>query len=87
MIDRRLLINIDWILAGLVVSVCLLGILNIYSATTPYKVIGTAYYIKQFYWMLFGMIISLIVCSIDYHIIEDLSFWFYGFLLGPLVFL
>lgn len=85
MIDRRLLINIDWILAGLVVSVCLLGILNIYSATTPYKVIGTAYYIKQFYWMLFGMIISLIVCSIDYHIIEDLSFWFYGFLLLLLV--
>jgi len=29
MIDRRLLTNIDWVLAGLVVAVCLLGILNI----------------------------------------------------------
>jgi rod shape determining protein RodA len=85
MIDRRLLINIDWVLAGLVVTVCLFGILNIYSATTPYKIIGTAYYIKQFYWMLLGIIISLFICSLDYHILEDLSYWFYGFLLLLLV--
>jgi len=85
MIDRRLLINFDWVLAGLVVAVCLLGILNIYSATTPYKVIGTAYYIKQFYWMMMGIIISLTVCCVDYHILEDLSYWFYGFLLLLLV--
>lgn len=80
MIDRRLLTNIDWVLVGLVLTVCLLGIVNIYSATTPYKIIGTAYYIKQFYWMLVGMAIALIVCSIDYHILEDLSYWFYGLL-------
>ncbi|NTW98767.1 MAG: FtsW/RodA/SpoVE family cell cycle protein, partial [Geobacteraceae bacterium] len=85
MIDRRLLTSIDWVLAGLVITVCLLGILNIYSATTPYKVIGTAYYIKQFYWMLLGMVISLIVCSLDYHILEDLSYWFYGLLVFLLV--
>lgn len=85
MIDRRLLTNFDWVLAALVVTVCLLGILNIYSATTPYKVIGTAYYIKQFYWMLLGIIISLMVCSLDYHILEDLSYWFYALLLLLLV--
>ena len=80
MIDRRLLTNIDWVLAGLVVSVCLLGVLNIYSATTPYKIVGIAYHIKQIYWMLAGAIISLFVCSHDYHILEDLSYWFYGLL-------
>src|SRR5665647_1215829 len=85
MIDRRLLTNIDWVLVGLVVTVCLFGILNIYSATTPYKIVGTAYYIKQFYWMLVGMTISLLVSSLDYHILEDLSYWFYGFLLLLLV--
>ena len=85
MIDRRLLTNIDWVLSGLVVTICLLGILNIYSATTPYKIVGTAYYIKQFYWMLLGMSISLAVCSIDYHILEDLSYWFYGLLLFLLI--
>lgn len=85
MIDRRLFTNIDWILVGLVVTACLLGIMNIYSASAPYKIIGTAYYVKQFYWMLVGMIISLAVCSLDYHILEDLSYWFYGFLLLLLI--
>lgn len=85
MIDRRLLTNFDWVLAALVVTVCLLGILNIYSATTPYKVIGTAYYIKQFYWMLLGIIIALLVCSLDYHILEDLSYWLYAILVLLLV--
>jgi rod shape determining protein RodA len=85
MIDRRLLTNFDLILAGLVIVVCLLGIMNIYSATTPYKIVGTAYYIKQIYWMVAGLTISVVVCSFDYHILEDLSYWFYGFLIILLV--
>src|SRR6185369_16901283 len=78
MIDRRLLTNIDWMLAGLVVTICLLGILNIYSATSPYKIIATPYYIKQLYWLLVGMFIALAVCMVDYHILEDFSYWLYG---------
>jgi len=85
MIDRRLLTNIDWMLAGLVVTICLLGILNIYSATAPYKILATPYYIKQFYWFLFGTIIALSVCTVDYHILEDFSYWFYGILIVLLV--
>jgi rod shape determining protein RodA len=81
MIDRRLLINIDWMLAGLVVAICLLGILNIYSATTPYKVVGAPYYIKQFNLMTLGMFVALLVCSVDYHLLEDFAYWMYGFLL------
>src|ERR1039457_2713260 len=78
MIDRRLLTNIDWMLAGLVVAICLLGILNIYSATTPYKIVSTPYYIKQFYWLLVGMFIALTACALDYHMLEDFSYWLYG---------
>jgi rod shape determining protein RodA len=85
MIDRRLLTNIDWVLAGLVVTVCLIGIMNIYSATAAYKIVGTSYYIKQLYWMLAGIIISLVVCSVDYHIYEDLSYWFYGVIILLLI--
>jgi len=81
MIDRRLLTNIDWVLAGLVITVCLLGIMNIYSATAAYKIVGTSYYIKQLYWLLVGIIISLVVCSLDYHIFEDLSYWLYGIII------
>ena len=85
MIDRRLLTNIDWVLASLVIIICMLGILNIYSATTPYKIIGTSYVIKQFYWMLVGMFVALVACTVDYHILEDFSYWFYGFLVLLLV--
>src|SRR5512140_1548305 len=85
MIDRRLLTNIDWMLVGLVVAICVLGILNIYSATTPYKIVGAPYYIKQINWMLFGMFIALVACSIDYHILEDLSYWLYGILILLLI--
>jgi rod shape determining protein RodA len=85
MIDRRLLTNIDWMLVGLVVAVCLLGILNIYSATTSYKIVATPYYIKQFYWMLVGMVIALAVCTVDYHIFEDFSYWLYGFVIILLI--
>lgn len=85
MIDRRLLTNFDWVLAGLVVIVCLLGIMNIYSATNSYKIVGAAYYTKQFYWMLTGITISLLVCSVDYHLLEDLSYWLYGFIVLLLV--
>jgi rod shape determining protein RodA len=85
MIDRRLLTNIDWMLVCLVVTISLLGILNIYSATAPYKIIATPYYIKQFYWLLVGMTIALSVCMLDYHILEDFSYWFYALLILLLV--
>ncbi|MBL0226688.1 MAG: rod shape-determining protein RodA [Geobacteraceae bacterium] len=85
MIDRRLLTNIDWMLAGMVIVVCLLGILNIYSATTTYKIVATPYYIKQLYWLLAGMVIALAVCTLDYHILEDFSYWLYVFVVLLLV--
>ncbi len=85
MIDRRLLTNFDWTLIGLVVAICLMGILNIYSASAAYRMAGTPYYVKQFNWMAFGLLISLVVCSLDYHILEDFSYWFYGILLVLLI--
>ncbi|KAB0664812.1 rod shape-determining protein RodA [Oryzomonas japonica] len=85
MIDRRLLTNIDWMLIGFVAAICLLGIMNIYSATTPYKIVGAPYYLKQLYWVLFGLLVVTVICSLDYHILEDFSYWFYGFLIILLV--
>lgn len=85
MIDRRLLLNIDWMLAGLVLAICLLGILNIYSASSSYQIVGSPFYVKQFYWMTFGFTLSLVLCTVDYHLLEDLSFWLYGLILLLLV--
>lgn len=85
MIDRRLFVNIDWVLVGLTLTACLIGILNIYSASTPYKMAGSPYYLKQMYWMLLGMFVALVVSSVDYHLFEDFSYWLYGFLIVLLV--
>lgn len=78
MIDRRLVANFDWTLLGIVVMICLLGVLNIYSASAPYKLVGAPYYFKQLNWMLFGLLISLLISGVDYHMFEDFAYWFYG---------
>lgn len=85
MIDRRLVTNFDWTLVGLAVSICLLGIVNIYSASYSYRMTGVPFYIKQLNWLSFGLLLSLLVASIDYHILEDFSYWLYGFLILLLV--
>lgn len=85
MIDRRLVTNFDWTLIGLVCVICLMGVMNIYSASAAFKLTGAPYYIKQINWVFFGLLISLVVASLDYHILEDFSYWFYGFLILLLI--
>jgi len=85
MIDRRLFTNFDWTLYGLVVLISAIGVLNIYSASASYKLIGTPFYIKQIYWMAAGLFLVVTVCSIDYHLLEDVAYWIYGALLLLLI--
>jgi len=80
MIDRRLITNFDWMLLGLVLLICAVGVVNIYSASSSYVLSGTPYYLKQMSWILVGLAIMLLVCSIDYHLLEDVAYWFYGIL-------
>jgi rod shape determining protein RodA len=81
MIDRRLFTNFDWTLYGLVVLIAAIGVINIYSASASYRLVGTPFFVKQIYWIMSGLIMALMVCSIDYHIMEDLAYWIYGALL------
>ena len=85
MIDRRLIFNFDWMLMLLVAAICLTGILNIYSATASYKAMAVAFYLKQFNWMLFGFMLALIICTLDYHLLEDVSYWLYAIMIVLLV--
>lgn len=85
MIDRRLFTNFDWTLFGLILLIAALGVFNIYSAAASYKVVTTPYFIKQLYWILAGLFLVVMVCSIDYHMLEDVAFWFYGAVLFLLV--
>lgn len=78
MIDRRLFTSFDWKVLLLILAITAVGILNIYSASASYRVVGTPYALKQLYWSVIGIGLILMICSIDYHILEDVSYWCYG---------
>ena len=81
-IDRRLASHFDWTLFGIVLSLTLLGILTIYSATysiTEGQAGGLA--AKQFYWLVVGLAAMLAALSIDYHHLDRLAYPFYGLVL------
>lgn len=85
MIDRRLFTNFDWTLLALVLLISAVGIVNIYSASASYSLAGTPYYIKQIYWIVAGLFLVIVVCSVDYHLLEDVAYWSYGILIVVLI--
>jgi rod shape determining protein RodA len=78
MFDRRLFTNFDWTLLVVVLLITGFGVVNIYSASSSYREIGTPYFIKQLYWIVAGGILCLTICSLDYHMLEDFAYWLYG---------
>lgn len=78
MIDRRLFTNFDWMLFGLILLLAAIGVANIYSASASYRIATVPFYLKQLSWLAGGLIIMLLACSIDYHVLEDLAYWSYG---------
>ncbi|HJV35806.1 rod shape-determining protein RodA [Geomonas sp.] len=85
MFDRRLFTNFDWTLLAVVLLVTSVGVVNIYSASSSYREIGTPYFLKQIYWIVAGMLLCVTVCSLDYHMLEDFAYWLYGAVLILLI--
>jgi rod shape determining protein RodA len=81
LIDRRLFTNFDWGLLILVLLIAGVGVMNITSATASYALVETPYQIRQIYWIVIGLLIAVLVCSIDYHLFADIAYWFYGIVL------
>lgn len=66
-INRHLIKNLDWFLLTGAVLLTLVGIMSIFSATRPPG--GgehPAFFIKQFYWLLLGLLALALVVSFDY---------------------
>ena len=76
---RRLLSNFDWLVVGTVVTLSLIGIMTIYSATRP---LGGGphpnYYIKQMYWLVVGLAAMFAVVSFDYKWLDRGAYVLYG---------
>jgi rod shape determining protein RodA len=65
--------DFDWFILLLALAICIVGIVEIHSATQFQK--GGKFYLqpmyKQIYWIVLGLMLLVLVASIDYHTIGD----------------
>jgi len=73
----------DWPLLGMVLLLCTLSVVEIYSATLHTKYVG--FYNKQMLWIAGGLVAMFIFSKIDYHRLIDWAPWAYGVFLAALV--
>lgn len=70
MIARNIsLRDLDWLMMLAVVGICLLGILQIFSATSG-TVLADSWW-KQTMYLVVGLGLMLLVCGIDYHVLLE----------------
>lgn len=85
--DKKSLFHIDWQLAGCILSILFLGLLNLYSST--YNLSISKYFTAQLVWITAGILIALTLSVIDYRVMEKFSealYWFTIFLLLMVLF-
>lgn len=67
--------DFDWVLFGFVMTISVLGILQIYSASANTKFLGV--HTKQMHWVLAGVLAMFVVSMVDYHFLVEKSHWAY----------
>ena len=78
-IDRRLFFNFDWVLLTLIMIISFIGLFNIYSAgysLDDFK--QETLYIKQFQWIITGLVLMAITICIDYRFICRFAYIIYA---------
>lgn len=78
MFDRRLITHFNWTYLLLVLLIAVVGIANMFSATSSWTTAAQPVYLKQFYWLGIGVAITAFICLFDYRHLEYLSFPLYG---------
>jgi beta-lactamase class D len=68
----------DWPLFVGAVLIALLGVLNLYSATSVYTGPVAERYISQLYWLLGAGVVGALICAFDYRHIERFAYIIYG---------
>jgi rod shape determining protein RodA len=75
MIDRRMLINIDWLLLLLVFGIVTWGLVTVYSATHGrLETHLDDFYLKQLYWFCAGLVMMVLVTFIDYQLLSRAAY-------------
>ncbi|MBX3188211.1 MAG: rod shape-determining protein RodA [Labilithrix sp.] len=70
--------NFDWTLFLTAAVLAVVGVINLYSATSVSKAGLSEIYIQQVYWLVLGGILGAVVTVIDYRHYERLGYVLYG---------
>ncbi|HAP66658.1 MAG TPA: rod shape-determining protein RodA, partial [Nitrospinae bacterium] len=80
----QIISNFDWVIFGLTIIISVVGIFTIYSTGgsggEPSRI-----YIKQIYWILYGLMAMLLILFIDYHSLEKLAYILYFVIIVVLI--
>src|SRR5690606_23170220 len=73
----------DWPLFLAILGIAIVGVVNLYSATSPYIEVenktGLAdVYVSQVYWLVVGGLLGIAVAVVDYRSFERLAYVLYG---------
>jgi len=69
-VDRRLFFNVDWVLVGAALLICLIGVFTIHSAT--FKDPRNSHLdVRQVYWLGIGLVALIVAISVDYRRLAD----------------
>lgn len=78
MFDRRLLTHFNWPLLGIVMTLALMGLVNLKSATSSFDSISQAqFFHAQIVWSLIGLGLLSVIISIHYRHFRHLSYFIY----------
>ena len=83
--------HFDWPLFLGVVGIAIIGVVNLYSATSPYlddpRRAGLAdMYVQQVYWLVVGGLFATLAAVVDYRTIERVAYVLYGCGIASLIF-
>jgi len=71
--------HFDWTLFMCAATLALIGVINLYSATSVSRASLSEVYIQQVYWLVSGGILAMLVTSIDYRHYEKFGYALYAF--------
>ncbi len=70
--------SFDWTLFLTASALAVIGVINLYSATSAARAALSDIYIQQVYWLVLGGIMAAVVAVIDYRHYERLGYLLYG---------
>jgi rod shape determining protein RodA len=69
----------DWALFLVAAALAVIGVVNLYSATSVVRASLADLYVQQVYWLVAGGILAALAAAIDYRYIERYGYAIYGF--------